>query len=310
MLMLPLLAVALAVPPKRSSSGARHLRLDPDRRRLSQGQSICRAGRRPTASSTRSLALWVPLVLLAALIVWMYHVLAHQPGGQPIGALERFCAQGRQGASAALHAASARGRGMINLAFFPSRRLAFYMVRLFLTRSLAVLVALVLVLMTLDLLGESGKILAVPGNGDAELWRYVGASHAAAGLALPALLGAARHADRLRRPQPEQRGRGDEGGGPVGAPDPRAAGRRQHRHRRRLVRLQREAWWSSRRARSPPGPTTITSRSRRESGILSNVWVLNGDDLIRAGTRRRPRRRTSRRSGSPSTTAAAACSSA
>jgi lipopolysaccharide export system permease protein len=62
---------------------------------------------------------------------------------------------------------------MINLSFFPSRRLAFYMVRLFLTRSLAVMVALVLILMTLDLLGESGKILAVPGNGDAELWRYV-----------------------------------------------------------------------------------------------------------------------------------------
>jgi lipopolysaccharide export system permease protein len=49
-----------------------------------------------------------------------------------------------------------------------------YMVRLFVTRTLAVMVALVLVLMTLDLLGESGKILAVPGNGDAELWRYVG----------------------------------------------------------------------------------------------------------------------------------------
>jgi lipopolysaccharide export system permease protein len=47
------------------------------------------------------------------------------------------------------------------------------MVRLFLTRSFAVLVALVLILMTLDLLGESGKILAVPGNGDAELWHYV-----------------------------------------------------------------------------------------------------------------------------------------
>jgi lipopolysaccharide export system permease protein len=62
---------------------------------------------------------------------------------------------------------------MINLSFFPSRRLALYMVRLFVTRSLAVLVALVLVLMTLDVLGESGKILAVPGNGDAELWRYV-----------------------------------------------------------------------------------------------------------------------------------------
>jgi lipopolysaccharide export system permease protein len=62
---------------------------------------------------------------------------------------------------------------MINLSFFPSRRLAWYMVRLFLTRSLAVLIALVLILMTLDLLGESGKILAVPGNTDADLWRYV-----------------------------------------------------------------------------------------------------------------------------------------
>ena len=62
---------------------------------------------------------------------------------------------------------------MINLQFFPSRRLAWYSARLYLTRSFAVLVGLVLVLMTLDLLGESGKILAVPGNGDAELWRYV-----------------------------------------------------------------------------------------------------------------------------------------
>ena len=58
---------------------------------------------------------------------------------------------------------------MINVSFFPSRRLALYMVKLFLTRSLAVLVALVLILMMLDLLGESGKILAVPGNTDADL---------------------------------------------------------------------------------------------------------------------------------------------
>ena len=70
---------------------------------------------------------------------------------------------------------------MINLGFFPSRRLALYMVRLFVTRSVAVLIALVLILMTLDLLGESGKILAVPGNTDADLWRY-------AGLRLPILL--------------------------------------------------------------------------------------------------------------------------
>jgi lipopolysaccharide export system permease protein len=62
---------------------------------------------------------------------------------------------------------------MINLDFMPSRQLALYAARLFLTRSLAVLVMLVLVLMTLDLLGESGKILKVPGNSEAELWRYV-----------------------------------------------------------------------------------------------------------------------------------------
>ena len=63
---------------------------------------------------------------------------------------------------------------MINLEFFPSRQLALYTARLYITRSLAVLVGLVLVLMALDLLGESGKILAVPGNGDAQLWQYVG----------------------------------------------------------------------------------------------------------------------------------------
>ncbi|WP_371416751.1 LPS export ABC transporter permease LptG [Sphingosinicella sp. BN140058] len=62
---------------------------------------------------------------------------------------------------------------MINVQFFPSRRIAWYMAKMFLLRSLAVLAALVVILMTLDLLGESGKILRVPGNGDAELWRYV-----------------------------------------------------------------------------------------------------------------------------------------
>ena len=55
---------------------------------------------------------------------------------------------------------------------FPSPRLAIYLAKTFFTRSLAVLAGLVLILMMLDLLGESGKILAQPGNGDAELWRY------------------------------------------------------------------------------------------------------------------------------------------
>jgi lipopolysaccharide export system permease protein len=63
---------------------------------------------------------------------------------------------------------------MVNLDFFPSKRIALYMAKLFVLRSLAVLAALVVVLMTLDLLGESGKILRVEGNGDAQLWQYVG----------------------------------------------------------------------------------------------------------------------------------------
>lgn len=57
--------------------------------------------------------------------------------------------------------------------FFPSRTVAFYMARMFLVRTFAVLAALVLVLQALDLLGEADKILAAPGNGEAELWRYI-----------------------------------------------------------------------------------------------------------------------------------------
>jgi lipopolysaccharide export system permease protein len=62
---------------------------------------------------------------------------------------------------------------MMNLQFFPSKRIALYMARLFLVRSFAVLAALVVILQMLDLLGESGHILSYPGNGDPELWRYV-----------------------------------------------------------------------------------------------------------------------------------------
>ncbi|MBY0520439.1 MAG: LPS export ABC transporter permease LptG [Sphingomonas sp.] len=58
--------------------------------------------------------------------------------------------------------------------FFPSRTVTFYMGRLFLVRTFAILAALVIVLQALDLLSESGTILAYPGNGDAQLWRYVG----------------------------------------------------------------------------------------------------------------------------------------
>jgi len=57
--------------------------------------------------------------------------------------------------------------------FFPSRQISWYMALLFLTRTFAVLALLVVVLQTLDLLGESGDVLAYAGNGDAQLWHYV-----------------------------------------------------------------------------------------------------------------------------------------
>jgi len=91
MLMLPLLAIALAVPPKRSSSG------------LGIFVAILivvayhKVNQYAEAAATRgkldpTLGLWGPLLLLSALVYWMYHVLAHKPGGQPIGALEWFFA--------------------------------------------------------------------------------------------------------------------------------------------------------------------------------------------------------------------------
>ncbi|MBB4857277.1 lipopolysaccharide export system permease protein [Novosphingobium chloroacetimidivorans] len=61
----------------------------------------------------------------------------------------------------------------MNLEFYPSRTLTVYLARLFTTRILAVLFMLVLVLQMLDLLGQSGDILAYPGNGQAQLLHYV-----------------------------------------------------------------------------------------------------------------------------------------
>jgi lipopolysaccharide export system permease protein len=92
MLMLPMLAVALAVPPKRSSSSlgifigivilvAYH----------KVNQYAEQAGAQGRIEPV--IALWVPLILLSGMIWWMYHVLAHKPGGQPIGALERAFAK-------------------------------------------------------------------------------------------------------------------------------------------------------------------------------------------------------------------------
>lgn len=57
--------------------------------------------------------------------------------------------------------------------FFPSSTTTWYMARMFVVRSFAVMFALVLVLQTLDLLGQSGDILAYKGNGSPQVWFYV-----------------------------------------------------------------------------------------------------------------------------------------
>jgi len=61
----------------------------------------------------------------------------------------------------------------MHLEFFPSRTLTLYLSKQFITRIAGILVMLVLVLQMLDLLSESGDILAHPGNGEAQLWTYV-----------------------------------------------------------------------------------------------------------------------------------------
>ena len=92
MLMLPLLAVSLAVPPKRSSSALGiflSILIVVAYHKVNQyAESAATNGQ-----MNAILALWVPLFILAGVIIWMYHILAHKPGGQPIGALEWFFAK-------------------------------------------------------------------------------------------------------------------------------------------------------------------------------------------------------------------------
>jgi lipopolysaccharide export system permease protein len=170
---------------------------------------------------------------------------------------------------------------MINLRFFPSRRIAFYTVKLFVTRSLAVLVALTLILMTLDLLGEAGEILEVPGNGDAELWRYVS-------LRLPllisrflpfsVLLGTLIAFASLNQHSE--------------VVSMKAAGISAHQILAPLVVASlaiAAALFAFNETVVVDANRTVTAWTDndyepmpRESGILSNVWVMHGDDLVRA----------------------------
>ncbi|MDP8914189.1 MAG: LPS export ABC transporter permease LptF [Pseudomonadota bacterium] len=88
MLLLPLLAVALAVPPKRSTSGLGiflSIVMVVTYHKINQYAEQMGAQDRVDPV----IALWGPFAIFAALIIWMYWTLAHKPGGQPIGALER-----------------------------------------------------------------------------------------------------------------------------------------------------------------------------------------------------------------------------
>jgi len=88
MLLLPLLALALAIPPKRSTSALGlfvSIILVVAYHKINEwGQSVAALGR-----VDPFIALWGPFVVFAALILWMYWRIAYVPGGQPIGALER-----------------------------------------------------------------------------------------------------------------------------------------------------------------------------------------------------------------------------
>ncbi|MBV8686646.1 MAG: LptF/LptG family permease [Alphaproteobacteria bacterium] len=88
MLLMPVLAVALAVPPKRSTSGLGiflSIVMVVTYHKVNQyAERMGELGRIDPV-----IALWTPFILFAALIVWMYWTLAYKPGGQPIGALER-----------------------------------------------------------------------------------------------------------------------------------------------------------------------------------------------------------------------------
>ncbi len=96
MLLLPLAALAFAIPPKRSTSALGvflSIVFIVTYHKINQyGESVGGLGKIDPI-----LAMWVPFLAVGGLIVWMYHVVAHRPGGQPIGALEfAFAKLGKQ----------------------------------------------------------------------------------------------------------------------------------------------------------------------------------------------------------------------
>ncbi|MBX7527763.1 LptF/LptG family permease [Qipengyuania vesicularis] len=92
MALMPLLAVALGIPPKRSTSALGvflSIIMVVAYHKVNQyGEDLAAIG-----MFDPILALWVPFVLFAALIIWMYYRVAFVPGGQAIGALESWFAK-------------------------------------------------------------------------------------------------------------------------------------------------------------------------------------------------------------------------
>lgn len=95
MFLIPLIAIALAIPPKRSTSSLGvflSIVLLVTQHKINQYAEDM--GARGVIDPL--IALWVPFLLFAGLAVWMYYTVAHVPGGQPIGALERVAAKAAQ----------------------------------------------------------------------------------------------------------------------------------------------------------------------------------------------------------------------
>ncbi len=92
MLLMPLLAVALAIPPKRSTSALGvflSIIMIVTYHKINQyGEDVGALG-----IIDPVLALWGPFLLFAVLIIWMYYQIAYVPGGQPIGSLEKAFAK-------------------------------------------------------------------------------------------------------------------------------------------------------------------------------------------------------------------------
>ena len=88
LLLLPLQAVALAVPPKRSTSG---LGIILSLALVVAYFKICENGEERAAigRADPALAIWLPFLGFTLLIGWLFWTLAFRPGGQPIGMLER-----------------------------------------------------------------------------------------------------------------------------------------------------------------------------------------------------------------------------